>query len=148
MDKFWETKTLSEMTQEEWESLCDHCGKCCLVKLEDDDEAQSVYYTNVACNLLDIKHGQCTDYANRQKRVPSCLRLTKDNLEQIHSLPLSCSYRRVYEGQGLAEWHHLITNNVATIHDLGYSVIGKVVSENDVDDENLEEHIVEWPLHL
>jgi len=143
---FWETKTLTEMSREEWESLCDHCGKCCLMKLEDEDEARSVYYTDIVCDLFDMKNGHCSDYWHRETRVPTCLRLTQDNLDLIEWLPPSCAYRRIMEGQGLADWHHLISGDKATIHETGHSVLGKVVFEKDVNEEDLEEHIVEWAL--
>ena len=142
---FWEEKTLAEMSRDEWESLCDHCGKCCLVKLEDDDEANSIYYTNVVCDLFNKQDGHCTDYHNRETLVPTCIRLTQDNLKDIAWLPPSCAYRRIFEGQGLEDWHHLISGDKNTIHQTGNSALGKVVFEKDVGDE-LEEHIVEWPL--
>ncbi len=146
---FWEEKTLTEMTRDEWESLCDHCGKCCLTKLEDEsdlDAAGSVYYTNVVCDLFNKEDGSCTNYWNRETLVPTCLRLTQDNLDQIEWLPPSCAYRRIMEGRGLANWHHLISGDKNTIHQTGNSVLGKVVFEKDVDENDLEEHIVEWPL--
>jgi len=148
---FWKTKKLTEMTRKEWESLCDHCGKCCLIKLADEDEAedeaQSVYYTNIVCDLFDMQTGHCTDYQNRETLVPTCLRLTQDNLDQIEWLPLSCAYRRIMEGRGLADWHHLVSGDKKTIHQTGNSVLEKVVFEKDINEEELEEHIVEWPLN-
>jgi len=144
---FWQTKSLTEMHRDEWESLCDHCGKCCLLKLQDaEDDEESVYYTNVVCNLFDKDDGHCTDYWNRETLVPSCLRLTQDNLSSLEWMPPSCSYRRIMEGRGLASWHHLITGDKNTIHEKNKSVLGKVVFEKDVNDEELEEHIVTWPL--
>ncbi len=147
---FWEDKSLTEMTREEWESLCDHCGKCCLMKLQDeDDEAGSVYYTDIICDLFNMKEGGCTDYWNREIRVPNCLRLTQDNLDQIEWMPPSCAYRRIMEGQGLKSWHHLISGDKNSIHQTGNSVLGKVIFERELDDldsNELEEHIVEWPL--
>ena len=147
---FWEEKSLNQMTRNEWESLCDHCGKCCLLKLQDDenpDPAESVYYTNIVCDLFHPDDGSCTDYWNREKRVSTCLRLTQDNLEQIEWLPPSCAYRRIMEGRGLADWHHLISGDKNTIHETGNSVLGKIVYEKEVDEDALEEHIVEWPLN-
>ena len=156
---FWEEKTLKKMSRDEWESLCDHCGKCCLLKLEDDDnndgsadEARSVYYTDIICDLFDKQDGSCTDYWNREERVPTCLRLTQENLEQIEWLPPSCAYRRIMEGRGLADWHHLISGDKNTIHETGNSVLGKVIFEkdaniNDSDEYPYDEHIVEWPLN-
>jgi uncharacterized cysteine cluster protein YcgN (CxxCxxCC family) len=162
---FWKTKTLSEMSREEWESLCDHCGKCCLLKLQDEEDdtsnhaAHTVYYTNIVCDLFDKQTGHCTDYWNRETRVPSCLRLTRKNLDQINWLPPSCAYRRIMEGQGLPDWHHLVSGDTNTIHESGHSVLGKVIFEKDVakdsantdddqdhDTQSYEEHIVEWPL--
>jgi len=159
---FWEEKSLKEMSRDEWESLCDHCGKCCLLKLEDEDnfnissdgitdEARSVYYTNIICNLFDKHDGSCTDYWNREERVPTCLRLTQENLDQIEWLPPSCAYRRIMEGRGLAKWHHLVSGDKNTIHETGNSVLGKVIFEKDAnikesDEYHYDEHIVEWPL--
>ena len=143
---FWKEKTLTEMSREEWESLCDHCGKCCLTKLEDEDDIGSVYYTNIVCDLLDERDGSCTDYWNRETLVPTCLRLTQDNLDQIGWLPPSCAYRRIMEGRGLAKWHHLVSGDKNTIHEMGHSVLGRVVFEKEINEDDLEEHIVTWPL--
>ncbi len=147
---FWEQKSLIEMSRDEWESLCDHCGKCCLIKLQDEeseaDEADSVYYTNVVCNLFDTNDGHCSDYWNRESRVPSCIRLTQDNLEDLEWMPPSCTYRRVMEGRGVPKWHHLISGDKTTIHKQNKSVLGRTVFEHEVSEEDLEEHIVTWPL--
>ncbi len=154
---FWQSKSLIEMNRDEWESLCDHCGKCCLLKLQDDEASDeesltensadgSVYYTNVVCNLFDKDDGHCTDYWNREVRVPTCIRLTQDNLADLEWMPPSCSYKRVMEGRGLAKWHHLITGDKNTIHAKNHSVLGRVVFESEVDENDLEEHIVTWPL--
>lgn len=147
---FWEQKSLIEMSRDEWESLCDHCGKCCLIKLQDEeseaDEADSVYYTNVVCNLFDTNDGHCSDYWNRETRVPSCIRLTQDNLEDLEWMPPSCTYRRVMEGRGVPKWHHLISGDKTTIHKQNKSVLGRTVFEHEVSEEDLEEHIVTWPL--
>lgn len=144
---FWDEKTLAEMSRDEWESICDHCGKCCLMKLQDEDEAQSVYFTDIVCDLFNLNDGSCTDYWNREVLVPTCIRLTQDNLDQIEWLPPSCSYRSVMEGRGLPAWHHLVSGSKKTIHEAGHSVLGKVVFEKDANEEELEEHIVEWPLN-
>ena len=52
-------RRMSEMTQAEWESLCDGCGRCCLNKLIDEDTGETVF-TNVGCRLLDAKTCRCT----------------------------------------------------------------------------------------
>lgn len=140
---FWQTKTLMEMTQQEWESLCDGCGKCCLVKLE-DDEAREIFYTNVACKLLDSKTCRCKDYPNRLKKVPGCLKLTPDRLDKLEWLPGTCSYKLLYQGKELPGWHHLVCGNRQRVHQAGVSVSGKVISEEYVHPDQIEEHIVQW----
>ena len=55
-DLFWKTKALEEMTTSEWESLCDGCGRCCLEKLEDEDNGR-IYFTHISCRLLDLGDG-------------------------------------------------------------------------------------------
>lgn len=143
---WWEEKSLNDMTREEWEQICDHCGKCCLHKLEDEDDG-TVYYTDVACSLVDSESCHCQDYENRCIRVPDCLQLTIGNLDQIEWMPPSCSYRALKEGRGLADWHHLITGDEETIHQVGKSIKGRFVDESEVSDvDELEEHVVEWPL--
>jgi uncharacterized cysteine cluster protein YcgN (CxxCxxCC family) len=141
---WWEIKHLNEMTRFEWEQICDHCGKCCLHKLEDEADG-TIYYTEVACSLLDADSCHCTDYQNRQTLVPTCLQLTANNLDQIQWMPPSCSYRLLREGRPLAAWHHLITADKASIHQQGQSIKGKYIDEKEASD--LEEHVVEWPLN-
>jgi uncharacterized cysteine cluster protein YcgN (CxxCxxCC family) len=103
---FWQTKTLDEMTPEEWESLCDGCGRCCLHKLR-DEETQALSFTNVACRLLDPGSCRCSDYENRFAQVPDCIQLTPTMLREVDWLPPSCAYRRIAEGRGLPPWHPL-----------------------------------------
>ena len=140
---FWETIPLGRMTRSQWESLCDGCGKCCVHKLEDDETGQ-LFPTNVACRLLDPRTAQCKDYPNRKAHVPECVRLTPAKLDTIDWLPSSCAYLRVHNGQGLADWHPLISGDPASVHRAGISVRGKTVSEDDVGD--LENHIIEEEL--
>lgn len=136
---FWETKTLRQMDRGEWESLCDGCGKCCVHKLEDDDTGE-LHATNVACRLLDLQTGRCSDYRNRRAHVPECVRLTPEKLETLDWLPDSCAYLRLQRGQGLADWHPLISGDPESVHRAGISVRGWTVSEDDAGD--LEDHII------
>ncbi len=142
---FWKTKSLAEMTDAEWESLCDGCGRCCLHKLRDDDTA-AIHYTNVACRLLDTQSCGCSDYAGRQRKVPDCVRLTPAALAEIDWLPPSCGYRRVAEGIGLAWWHPLVSGRAESVHEAGISVRGRAISERHAGP--LEHHVVEWPGRL
>jgi uncharacterized cysteine cluster protein YcgN (CxxCxxCC family) len=140
---FWETVPLEKMSRSQWESLCDGCGKCCVHKLEDDETGQ-LFPTNVACRLLDPRTALCKDYPNRKAHVPECVRLTPAKLDTIDWLPSSCAYLRVHNGQGLADWHPLVSGDPNSVHRAGISVRGKTVSEDDVGD--LENHIIEEEL--
>jgi uncharacterized cysteine cluster protein YcgN (CxxCxxCC family) len=125
---FWETKTLGEMTVREWESLCDGCGLCCLIRFEDEDTGE-ILPTRVSCKLFDTERCTCTDYANRKKHVPDCIKLTPYNIDALPWMPLSCAYRRLHEGKDLPGWHPLITGDAETVHKAGVSVRGQTISE-------------------
>jgi uncharacterized cysteine cluster protein YcgN (CxxCxxCC family) len=142
---FWTTKTLAEMNAKEWESLCDGCGRCCLVKLEDEDTAE-IYFTDIGCRLLDGETCRCHDYANRSDRVTDCVRLTADNIGDLNWLPPTCAYRLVGEGKGLYWWHPLVSGDAETVHAAGISVRSRVFADEDaVPESALGEHIVAWP---
>jgi len=143
-DRFWETKSLHEMTQQEWESLCDGCGRCCVVKLEDEDSG-AVYPTSVSCRLLNTATCRCTDYRNRHARVPDCVKLDQDNVANLGWLPDTCAYRRIAEGQGLDWWHPLVSGDARTVVEAGVSVSGQVVPEGEVAEEDLVGFMIEWP---
>lgn len=140
---FWERKRLDEMTPAEWESLCDGCGRCCLVKLEDDADDR-VYFTNVACRLLDCDSCRCRDYTHRMAKVPDCIQLTPETVPEIAWLPDTCAYRLVHEGKKLYSWHPLISGDINSVHSAGISVRGEVISEVEVREEDLEDHIIHW----
>lgn len=159
-ERFWETKQLEDMSESEWESLCDGCGKCCLHKFIDDesvvDEAQTtdnihpgeqVHYTNIVCSYLNTKTCSCTQYEKRTVLVPDCVKLTKDNLKDIFFMPPSCTYRRLHEGRGMPSWHPLLNRQKkAAMHKAGMSVRNKTVFETDVDLNQFEDYIALWPL--
>lgn len=135
---------MAEMSPSEWESLCDNCGKCCCIRLEDDDTGD-IYITDVACKLFDPATCKCTDYANRSKKVPDCVTLTKDNVEQLHWMPQTCAYRLVSEGKDLPDYHHLVSGSRDTIHEVGMSVQDAVTSEIFVTEDEQATRIVIWP---
>ena len=140
-DRFWELP-LGELTREEWEALCDGCGRCCLHKLE-DDETGEIAHTNVACKLLETGTARCRDYRHRKAYVPDCLRLTPRLVDQVAWLPSSCAYKLRAAGKPLAEWHYLLSGDPSAVHRRGPGVAGRVVSETDAGP--LEHHIVDWP---
>lgn len=139
---FWQSKTLEEMSREEWESLCDGCGRCCLHKLRFEAD-ESLGFTNVACRLLDLETCQCTRYATRHRYVPDCVTLTPAEVRAIDWLPPSCAYRLLAEGKALQWWHPLVSGDPGTVHDAGVSVRGRIVGERGAG--KLEHHLVDWP---
>lgn len=141
---FWRRKSLAEMNPREWESLCDGCGKCCLLKLEDEDTGE-IAHTDVACRLLDLESCRCTNYRERSRLVPSCIRLSAERLAGLEWMPSTCAYRLLHEGQDLPWWHPLVSGDRRTVHQAGISVRHRVISETEVAEEDVEDRIVTWP---
>lgn len=135
---------MAEMSPTEWESLCDGCGKCCCIRLEDEDTA-AIYITDVACKLFDPNTCQCTDYKNRSLKVPDCVTLTPDNVAALKWMPRTCAYRLISEGEDLPDYHHLVSGSQNTIHEVGMSVQDAVTSEIFVTEEEQVTRIVIWP---
>lgn len=142
--EYWKTFPVIEWSDEEWEALCDNCGKCCLIRLEDEDTGE-IYNTDVHCKLFDTHNCTCSDYANRTKNVPDCVQLTRENIYQLTWLPKTCAYRLIAEGKPLFDWHYLIAGNHKKMHERGYSVKEKSIHEKYVKEKHLPEHIVHLP---
>ncbi|MSP28701.1 MAG: YcgN family cysteine cluster protein [Methylococcales bacterium] len=141
---FWETKTLPEMTTQEWESLCDGCAKCCLHKLEDEDTG-NIYFTSIACRLIDLTSCRCTRYAERTQIIPDCLDLRQLDTAQYYWLPATCAYRLVHEGKELPVWHPLVSKSTTSVEVSGISIRSyarKALESDNVDD--FEDFIIEW----
>lgn len=144
---FWKTVPLAEMSPEQWESLCDGCGKCCLHKLQDDDDEDGtpgeLHKTNVACRLLDIQSCRCSKYPRRWDFVPDCVQLFPQFIPKAYWLPSTCAYRLIHEGKDLEWWHPLVSGDPDTVHKARMSLRGRAISERKVG--MLEYHIVDWP---
>lgn len=142
-ERFWETKSLTEMSREEWESLCDGCARCCLIKLEDEDSGE-LFYTSVACRYLDRQQCSCNVYSERTTLVPDCVELDQENVFELNWMPNSCAYRLLAEGRSLPEWHPLLSGDRKSIHKAGISVRNFAISEDEINSvDELEEHIID-----
>ena len=142
MQPFWQRKKLTELTVQEWESLCDGCGRCCLKKLQDEATGR-VAYTDVACRLLDRERCRCRRYARRQELVPDCVTLDTDG-HAFDWLPTTCAYRKLAAGEPLDWWHPLVSGDPNTVHSAGISVRGRTIAERDVTGDELAARIVRW----
>ena len=140
---FWKEKTLEQMTDQEWESLCDGCARCCLLKLEDDDTGE-LFFTSVSCHQLNIESCSCKDYTNRKFLVPECLLIRQMKVEQYQWLPETCAYRLISENKPLPEWHPLITTNTESVKEAGISVSAYAISEDYIHPEQVHEHIIDF----
>lgn len=141
---FWKITPMAAMTEAEWESLCDGCGKCCLIGLEDEDTGE-IYLTDIACKLFDGKSCRCSNYARRKEIVPDCVKLTPDTIADLNWLPRTCAYRLVSMGQDLAWWHPLVSGDPETVHRANVSVRGKTRPERNQKARQLIKRITQWP---
>ena len=139
--KFWEIKTLTEMTTEEWESLCDNCGKCCLIKLEDEDSGE-VVFTSAVCDLIDLDTCRCTRYSERCDLVPECIDLKQHEFAEYNWLPSTCAYRLLTDGESLPDWHPLISGSSESVKEAGVSISSYAIKESQVED--FEDHVIGW----
>ncbi len=138
---FWETTPLAAMSSDQWEALCDRCGKCCLEKLEEEDTGR-IFYTNVACKLLDTARGTCGDYRHRSRLVHDCIELTPATLANPYWLPTTCAYRRLREGQSLPDWHPLLSGDPSSVQGAGQCVAGRVIPASEAGP--LLHHLIDW----
>jgi uncharacterized cysteine cluster protein YcgN (CxxCxxCC family) len=144
-EPFWRGRKLADFSKSEWESLCDGCGRCCMVKLEDEDTGE-VHFTDVGCRLLDVKTARCADYGHRSRRVKDCLRLNADNAGNLGWLPPTCAYRLIARGEDLPDWHPLVSGRRESVVEAGISVLGRVSGlEDDFSVDELIDRIVAWP---
>ena len=140
--EFWRHHDLSELTKPEWEALCDGCGRCCLLKLEDED-TQEISFTNVACRLFDADTCRCGQYALRKQMVAGCVILTPENIERnAYWMPATCAYRLLFEGKPLYDWHPLLTGSADSTHEAGMSMQDRVLAEYEVDEDDLEDYVI------
>ena len=138
---FWLTKSLQAMSRDEWESLCDGCGQCCLLKVKDEDTGK-IFLTELCCRLLDLRTCRCRDYGNRHASVPDCIVISPKNLMRLSWLPDTCAYKRIANGHGLAWWHPLVSGDPNTVHYAGISVRGWTRSEMGVRPSAIAKYIV------
>lgn len=143
MSRFWESKKLQDLDEAEWEALCDGCGRCCLQKLECEDTGE-IFYTDLACKLFDLNDCRCKDYQHRVEKVPDCISLRKLQEHEWNYMPDTCAYRLLKEGKKLALWHPLISGSRKLMEAEGISVKGKVLPEQYVHEDDLEDHIIHW----
>ena len=140
---FWKRKSLAGMSAEEWESLCDGCGQCCLIKLEDEDTGE-IAVTRLACKLLDLGSCRCSNYGDRQEHITDCVKLTPGVVSRIGWLPETCAYRLLDEGEDLRWWHPLVSGTQETVFEAGVSIRGLAISEKKIPEDRFSAHIVGW----
>jgi uncharacterized cysteine cluster protein YcgN (CxxCxxCC family) len=139
---FWE-RPLETLSGEEWERLCDGCGRCCLKKLSDEDTGE-IAYTRVVCRFFDQRSSRCTCYDSRCEKVPDCLQVREHDIAELTWMPDTCAYKLRSENKPLYEWHPLIAGSREPMETLGISIAGRVLSEEFVHEDGLAEHVIRW----
>ena len=134
---FYIKLTLDELTSEQWESLCDHCGLCCLRKFEDAATGR-IKYSGIACEFLDPETCHCLVYEDRHFVNPECMAIGREVVQQLKWLPETCAYRRLAEGKKLPWWHPLVCGESETVHEAHISARDKAVSGLYVHPEDLD----------
>ncbi len=141
--RFWENVPLEDLSKPEWEALCDRCGRCCLLKLEDAD-TQEIEFTNVSCRLFDGATSSCGNYALRKQLVKDCVVLSPENISRIaYWMPVTCAYRLLFEGRTLFDWHPLVSGRADSVFEAGISMHDRVIPEYEINEDDLEDHIIE-----
>ncbi len=140
---FWKNKKLTHFNSEEWEALCDRCGKCCLIKLEDKDTLE-IFYTNISCKLLCTKDAKCLNYSERKNIVKDCIKISYKNVNKLKWMPQSCAYRLIYEGKPLPSWHYLIHGNFEKMINDKKCVRNRIINEKKVKKNDLKKYIFKW----
>lgn len=139
----WWHKPLEQLNKLEWEALCDGCAKCCLHKLQDEED-EEIYYTKVRCRYLNEDSCRCSDYENRSILMPNCIALSQENMRELDWLPQTCAYRLRSQGEPLPAWHPLVSGDASSVHNAGISIRGRSISDEYVHPDGYEEHIVHW----
>ena len=143
MSEWYDTLSLEQLDEQQWEALCDGCAKCCLHKLEDEDSGE-IFYTRIRCRYLDEATCRCSDYSRRSELVPNCIHLNRDNARDLTWLPSTCAYRLRGAGEPLPQWHPLVSGRDASVHEAGISIRGRALSDEYVHPEGYDEHVVNW----
>jgi len=143
VSEWYNTLSLEQLDEQQWEALCDGCAKCCLHKLEDEDSGE-IFYTRIRCRYLDEATCRCSDYSRRSELVPNCIHLNRDNARDLTWLPSTCAYRLRGAGEPLPQWHPLVSGRDASVHEAGISIRGRALSDEYVHPEGYDEHVVNW----
>ncbi|MGX5174306.1 YcgN family cysteine cluster protein [Aliikangiella sp. IMCC44653] len=141
LDRFWERIPLLELSETQWESICDSCCQCCAHKLQ-DEETEEIVKTNIVCQYLDTNQCRCTVYPDRHTYVPDCIKVTPENAAELDWMPDTCGYKLLANGEPLPKWHPLETGDPLSAKKQGAAICGKVISEADINLEDIEDYVV------